>query len=132
MSLTLPLGEVAYSMCRALRLDDEGVWDVEEISIGEFARRSRLSVKALRLYDELGVLVPARVDGASGYRYYDVAQLEQARLVAMLRQLGFPLAIIKELLVCDPVDAPARIAAQWREVESAHDTRRDLAAYLVN
>ena len=60
---------------------------MEEVSIGEFARRSRLSVKALRLYDELGVLVPARVDEASGYRYYDVAQLEAARLVAMLRQL---------------------------------------------
>ena len=42
---------------------------MEEVSIGEFARRSRLSVKALRLYDELGVLVPARVDETSGYRY---------------------------------------------------------------
>jgi DNA-binding transcriptional MerR regulator len=54
---------------------------VEELSIGEFARRSRLSVKALRLYDERGVLVPARVDEASGYRYYDAAQLEAAQLV---------------------------------------------------
>jgi len=105
---------------------------VEEISIGEFARRSRLSIKALRLYDELGVLVPARVDEASGYRYYDVAQLEAARLVAMLRQLDFPLATIRELLVCDPVDAAERIAAHWREVESSHDARRELADYLVN
>jgi DNA-binding transcriptional MerR regulator len=105
---------------------------VEEISIGEFARRSRLSVKALRLYDELGVLVPARVDEASGYRYYDAAQLEAARLVAMLRQLELPLAAIKELLVCEPVDAAERIAAHWRKVESAHDARRELADYLVN
>ncbi|MGH2595674.1 MAG: MerR family DNA-binding transcriptional regulator, partial [Actinomycetota bacterium] len=43
---------------------------MEEIGIGEFARRSRLSLKALRLYDELGVLVPSRVDQGSGYRYY--------------------------------------------------------------
>ena len=78
---------------------------MEEVSIGEFARRSRLSVKALRLYDELGVLVPARVDQASGYRYYDVAQLEAARIVAMLRRLEVPLVAIKELLACDPVDA---------------------------
>jgi DNA-binding transcriptional MerR regulator len=105
---------------------------VEEVSIGEFARRSRLSVKALRLYDELGVLVPARVDEASGYRYYDVAQLEAARAVAMLRQLDLPLAAIRELLACDPVDAAERIAAHWREVESVHDTRRELAGYLVN
>ncbi len=105
---------------------------MEEISIGEFARRSRLSVKALRLYDELGVLVPARVDEASGYRYYDVAQLEAAHLVAMLRQLDLPLAAIRELLACDPVDAAGRIAAHWRRVESAHDARRELADYLVN
>ena len=105
---------------------------MEEVSIGEFARRSRLSIKALRRYDELGVLVPARVDEASGYRYYDVAQLEAARLVAMLRQLDLPLAAIRELLACDPVDAAERIAAHWREVESAHDARRELADYLVN
>jgi DNA-binding transcriptional MerR regulator len=61
---------------------------VKEISIGEFARRSRLSLKALRLYDERGVLVPARVDQASGYRYDDAAQLEEARLVVMPRQLA--------------------------------------------
>jgi DNA-binding transcriptional MerR regulator len=100
---------------------------VEEVSIGEFARRSRLSIKALRLYDELGVLVPARVDEASGYRYYDVAQLEAAHLVSMLRQLDLPLAAIKELLACDPVDAAEQIAAHWRKVESAHDARRELA-----
>jgi DNA-binding transcriptional MerR regulator len=105
---------------------------VEEVSIGEFARRSRLSVKALRLYDELGVLVAARVDEASGYRYYDVAQLEAARLVAMLRQLDLPLAAIRELLACDPVDAAERIATHWRELESVHDARRELADYLVN
>jgi DNA-binding transcriptional MerR regulator len=105
---------------------------VDEVSIGEFARRSRLSVKALRLYDELGVLVPDRVDQASGYRYYDVAQVETARHVAMLRQLDLPLAAIRELLACDPLDAAARIAAYWREVESKHDARRELADYLVN
>jgi DNA-binding transcriptional MerR regulator len=74
-------------LCRAAMRDDEEVSGMEEVSIGEFARRSRLSVKVLRLYDELGVLIPARVDRGSGYRYYDGAQLESARLIAMLRQL---------------------------------------------
>ena len=105
---------------------------MEEISIGEFARRSRLSLKALRLYDERGVLVPSRVDQASGYRYYGTAQLDEARLVVMLRQLQLPLAAIKELLACDPADAAARIAEHWRDAEAAHDARRDLADYLVN
>jgi DNA-binding transcriptional MerR regulator len=112
------------------RPGDEGV-SVEEISIGEFARRSRLSLKALRLYDGLGVLVPSRVDQGSGYRYYDTAQLDEARLVVMLRQLQLPLAAIKELLACDPADAAARIAEHWRDAEAAHDARRDLADYLV-
>jgi DNA-binding transcriptional MerR regulator len=112
--------------------DDEGARGMEEISIGEFARRSRLSVKALRLYDELGVLAPARVDRNSGYRYYDAAQLEAARLIAMLRQLEFPLAAIKELLACDPVDAAELLAARWRKVESTHDAQRELADYLIN
>lgn len=105
---------------------------MEEISIGEFARRSRISVKALRLYDELGVLIPARVDPDTGYRYYDDAQLETARLVAMLRQLDLPLAAIRELLASDPVDAAQQISTYWREVESTHDARRELADYLVN
>jgi DNA-binding transcriptional MerR regulator len=105
---------------------------VKEISIGEFARRSRLSLKALRLYDERGVLVPSRVDQASGYRYYGTAQLDQARLVVMLRQLQLPLAAVKELLACDPADAATRIAEHWRDAEAAHGARRDLADYLVS
>jgi DNA-binding transcriptional MerR regulator len=105
---------------------------MEEISIGEFTRRSRLSVKALRRYAELGVLTPARVDRNSGYRYYEVGQLDDARLVAMLRQLDLPLVAIRELLVCDPSDAAERIAAHWKAVESVHDVRSDLADYLVN
>ena len=105
---------------------------MEEISIGEFARRSRLSPKALRLYDERGVLVPSRVDPASGYRYYGKAQLDDARLVVMLRQLQLSLAAVKELLACDPADTAARIAGHWRDAEAAHDARRDLAGYLVS
>ncbi len=105
---------------------------MNEISIGEFARRSRLSLKALRLYDKRGVLVPARVDRASGYRYYDTAQLDQARLVVMMRELQLPLKAVKELLACDPADAAKRIAEHWRDVEAAHDARRELADYLVS
>jgi DNA-binding transcriptional MerR regulator len=105
---------------------------VEEISIGEFARRSRLSVKALRLYDKRHVLVPARVDEISGYRYYDDAQLDAARLVAMLRQLDLSLTAIRRLVASDPADAANQIAAHWRKVESAHDARRELADYLVD
>jgi DNA-binding transcriptional MerR regulator len=105
---------------------------VNEISIGEFARRSRLSLKALRLYDERGVLVPSRVDRASGYRYYDTAQLDQARLVVMMRELQLPLRTVRQLLACDPAEAAKRVTEHWRDAEAAHDARRELADYLVN
>jgi DNA-binding transcriptional MerR regulator len=72
------------------------------------------------------------VDANSGYRYYDAAQLKDARLIAMLRQLDFPLAAVKELVASDPSEAAGRIALRWREVETEHDARRDLANYLIN
>jgi DNA-binding transcriptional MerR regulator len=102
------------------------------MSIGEFARQSRLSPKALRLYDELGLLPPAWVDESSGYRFYDPAQLEQARLVAMLRQLHLPLAEIKAMLALEPPVAAQRIARHWSEVEADHTVQRRLAQYLVD
>jgi DNA-binding transcriptional MerR regulator len=105
---------------------------MDEVSIGEFARSSRLSVKALRLYDELGVLSPARVDTASGYRYYDLSQLADARLIAILRQLDFPLATIREFLGCDPLDVAQRVEEYWRNVEVTHVTQRSLAEHLIN
>lgn len=64
----------------------------ELMTIGDFARAAGLTAKALRLYDDLGLLRPARVDAGSGYRRYVPAQLERARLVARLRLLGMPLA----------------------------------------
>lgn len=48
-------------------------FDTELMSIGEFARRTRLSPRALGLYDDTGPLLPASVDGAPGYRSYAVA-----------------------------------------------------------
>jgi DNA-binding transcriptional MerR regulator len=104
---------------------------MELVSIGEFARRSGLSPRALRLYDDLGLLPPARVDAGSGYRWYDPAELDTARLIAALRQLGLPLAQIAALLPLDPPGRGAALAGYWAGVEAGHAARRDLADYLV-
>ncbi|MFJ9115859.1 MerR family transcriptional regulator [Streptomyces sp. NPDC102394] len=101
------------------------------LTIGAFARASRLSPKALRLYDELDLLRPARVDPGTGYRYYAPAQLERARLVAWLRRLGMPLARIREVCALEPAAAAAAIRAHWADVEAQTALRRDLAAFLV-
>ncbi|WP_329384606.1 MerR family transcriptional regulator [Streptomyces sp. NBC_01716] len=105
-----------------------------ELTIGAFARASRLSPKALRLYDELGLLIPARVDGTTGYRYYTEAQLDRARLVAWLRRVGMPLARIGEvcdLCETDPRAAGLDIGAYWARVETETAMRRDLVTFLV-
>jgi len=80
---------------------------VELMTSGAFARASGLSRKALRLYDELGLLYPARVDPVTQYRFYDPAQLEQARLVAWLRRVGMPLAAIRAVSTLPPSRAAA-------------------------
>ncbi|MFF3447597.1 MerR family transcriptional regulator [Streptomyces sp. NPDC002667] len=102
------------------------------LTIGAFARASRLSPKALRLYDELELLRPARVDPGTGYRYYAAEQLEQARLVAWLRRLGMPLARIRRVCALEPGPAAREIGAYWAGVEAETAARRDLAAFLVD
>ena len=101
------------------------------LNIGEFARASRLSAKALRLYDELGLLPPAQVDPATGYRYYALEQLERARLVLWLRQLGMPLARIRTVCDLAPAAASAEISRFWAEVEADTAARRELAGVLI-
>lgn len=102
------------------------------MSIGEFASLSRLSPKALRIYDELGLLTPARVDDGSGYRYYTFSQLDRAGLIAALRQLQIPLAEIKSILDLEPAAAADRIAEYWNATEARHAARRELARYLID
>ncbi len=105
---------------------------VEEMSIGEFARRTRLSPKALRLYDALGLLSPARVDELSGYRYYDEAQLEQAWLIAALRGLEVSLAAAKDLLAHDPAQMAKQVEEFWQQAETRHAAQRRLVRALVD
>ncbi|MEU8196011.1 MerR family transcriptional regulator [Microbispora amethystogenes] len=103
----------------------------ELLTIGAFARAARLSPKALRLYDELGLLRPAAVDGESGYRYYHPGQLEQARLIASLRRLGMPLARVRQVCDLPTPDAAEAVAAYWRQVTADTAARGRLAALLV-
>ncbi|RAJ66874.1 protein phosphatase [Streptomyces sp. Amel2xB2] len=113
---------------------EETEWGGAEtlLTIGAFARASRLSPKALRLYDELGLLPPAFVDPDTGYRRYAHRQLEAARLVAWLRRLGMPLARIRELNGLDGPAAAQEIRAYWARVEADVAARRDMAAFLVD
>lgn len=68
------------------------------LSIGAFARLVGVSVRMLRHYDRLGLLVPARVDEFSGYRYYSPDQLDRANQLVALKDLGFSLDDVGRLL----------------------------------
>jgi PPM family protein phosphatase len=102
------------------------------LTIGAFARATRLTPKALRLYDELGLLRPVRVDEASGYRYYSPDQLERARLVAWLRRLGMPLASIAQVCDAAPAEAADAITAFLAVAEADLAERRGLARFLIS
>ncbi|HEX3788957.1 MAG TPA: MerR family transcriptional regulator [Pseudonocardiaceae bacterium] len=100
------------------------------VTIGEFAARTRLSAKALRLYAELGLVVPAEVDTHNGYRRYTEDQVEPARLVGLLRQLDMPLAVIASVVGLPGPAAADAVATWWTEVEATTAGRRALVSYL--
>ncbi len=72
--------------------------DAVMFKIGDFSRLSLVSVKALRYYDELGLLKPARVDEFTGYRYYSASQLTRLNRILVLKDLGLSLQQIALLL----------------------------------
>lgn len=82
---------------------------VRLLSIGDFARASRLSVKALRHYDSVGVLTPAQVDPHTGYRSYAPEQLRDALLVSLLRGAQVGLPTVRQILA-DPARLPELLA----------------------
>lgn len=99
------------------------------LKIGEFSKLSRVSVRMLRHYDEVGLLAPSEVDSMTGYRYYSERQLITAGRIAALRALGFGLSETRELLRLydDRAALDARLAAQRTRLEAlAADTAQKL------
>jgi len=66
--------------------------------IGDFSRIARVSARLLRFYDELGLLVPAHADSRSGYRYYAIEQLAELNRILVLKELGFNLDQVRDIL----------------------------------
>jgi len=73
------------------------------LSISKFADLTRLSLKALRLYNQLGLLQPPHTDPQNGYRYYEPDQLPRARMIRTLRDMDMPLAEIRRVLAMTDV-----------------------------
>jgi DNA-binding transcriptional MerR regulator len=92
------------------------------LTIGQFSRMCWLSVKALRLHDESGLLHPEHVDPTTNYRYCNERQAPVARAIAILRTLEMPLAEIREIVSASDPD----------KVREHFDARRALLADRIN
>ncbi|WP_455717224.1 MerR family transcriptional regulator [Anaerosporobacter sp.] len=68
------------------------------LKIGDFSKLSRISIRMLRHYDEIGLLVPTHIDTFTSYRYYNEEQLAVACRITALKDMGFSLSTIKEIL----------------------------------
>src|SRR6516162_6854031 len=86
-------------------------------SIGEFARHGRVSVRMLRHYDAIGLLRPACVDPASGYRFYQAGQLPELNRIIALKELGFTLQQVQAILAEQVSAAELRGMLKLRRAE---------------
>lgn len=96
------------------------------LPIGSFARAAAISVGALRHYHEAGLLRPAYVEPASGYRYYSAAQLVDAEVIARLRELEVPLDEIATVVAARDETVTARVVRthQKRMADRAREAER--------
>ncbi len=101
------------------------------LTIGEFARLTRLSIRTLRRYHQAGLLEPAAIDPSSSYRYYTSAQIPAAQVIYQLRELGMPLREVGQVLAApDPDARAALIAAHLHRLESQLDRTKAAVSTL--
>ena len=100
--------------------------------IGAFGRLVGLTPSALRFYDDCGLLEPASVDPATGYRSYRLDQRERAVLLRDLRELGLPLPAVRAVLDGAPQDAVSIIEGHVQQLEARLAPARRTAASLLS
>jgi DNA-binding transcriptional MerR regulator len=105
------------------------------LTIGDFARMTHLSVKALRHYHEVGILVPTDIDPATGYRHYDLSQVTRAQVIRRFRDLAMPLDELRTVLQAEDVEGRnraivAHLERMERQLEQTQSTVASLRALL--
>ena len=92
-----------------------------KLKIGEFSRLMQVTVKALRHYEQKGLLIPDEVDEWTGYRYYSITQMQKLNSIRHLQQLGFTLDEIKDLF-----DDESHFPSVEQLTEKIEETQRQL------
>jgi effector-binding domain-containing protein len=100
------------------------------LPIGRFSEICRLSIPALRHYDELGLLQPAAVDQDTGYRYYSLAQADDAERIRTMRFLEMPLPEIRTVLAGDPERTRQTLENHRDRLRESTDRQRYAIALL--
>ncbi len=95
--------------------------------IGDFSKLSQVSVKALRYYDQIGLLRPAHVDRFTGYRYYSASQLPRLNRILALKDLGFSLDQVAQLLDDDLPPAQIRGMLRMKQMEIQREVAEEQA-----
>jgi DNA-binding transcriptional MerR regulator len=105
----------------------KGAPDNRRLTIGAYAAATQLTAKALRLYDEQGLLRPNATDASTGYRYYRVEQVATGRLIRALREMSLSLAQIAQVLEAPLGERPALLRGFLQEAEQR--LARERSAY---
>ncbi|MBA4385080.1 MAG: hypothetical protein C0410_10120 [Anaerolinea sp.] len=109
-----------------------------EYQIGDFATISRLGIKTLRYYHEIGLLKPSRIERSSGYRYYDESCLARVNAIQQMKTMLFSLSEIADILdgKIEPEAVQQKISQKMSEVEQQieefEEVRQRLTLFLHN
>ncbi len=97
------------------------------LRIGDFSQLAQISVRTLRLYDEMGLFKPAQIDRFTEYRYYNVEQLPRLNRILALKDLGLSLDQIKQLMIDDVPLAALQLMLSKRQAEIDQQVREEQA-----
>lgn len=101
------------------------------LTVGQFAQVTHLSVKALRHYHDVGLLIPTTIDPDTGYRYYHLDQVPSAQVIRRLRALDMPVADVKAVLAAEDVaQRNTLIGAHLRRLEDRLDQTHRVVSSL--
>jgi len=101
------------------------------VTVGEFSRLTHLSVKTLHHYHEIGLLAPASVDPASGYRRYGTGQVKTAQLIRRLRELRMPIPEVRQLVeTTDSSEREETLRSHLERMEQELAHTRDVVTSL--
>jgi DNA-binding transcriptional MerR regulator len=94
-----------------------------KFKIGEFSKLCQVTVKTLRHYEAIGLLVPAEIDEWTGYRYYDTSQLRRMSSILYMKRLSFSLEEIADILE-DELEMPTEEMIRTKITQASEEVRR--------